>query len=334
MAVCPGVGRVQQSQQQLELDESCKSFGRRGGRAGALHLSLFTSKTAGVMLPEAPKTIERKLRSTGVPGAELLARITAVRLDELLRETKDCSVRQKKRLVDERLKALGVKKLGHRLQIQAALREAREHVTKTTPQVSAPLTADEFMFTPPHVVPSPRPRALGDLTNFDSSGPTPKRIGVAAKKIAGTAFMQETLTPAECDEPVLESNEPDEPVLEPNEPGNATMCALLLADAAPGGAPAVARRWLPGSPSTSPSLIARTTGFIASLPGRLMRLPFRAISIYPHFWLVVAGGTFTVALFLAERAVSRLPVGRSQAVALVGLVRELTKGAPEIILGA
>ena len=289
------------------------------------------------MSGEAPRTIERKLRTTA-PGAELLSKIPAERLDDLLRETKDCSVRQKKRLMDERLKALGIKKLGHRLQIQAALRDTREHADQTSPQPPiSSMTVDDFLFTPPNAAPM---RVLADVTNSFGRGrfsavAEARAALSAAKKSITHVRTAEPFAPAEdCDEPVLESNEPDEPVLEANEPSNASMCALLLAEAAAASPPPVARRWQADAPSTSPSFIARTTGFVASLPGRFMRLPFRAIGIYVNFWLLVAGATFTIALFVAERVASRLPIGRSQAIALIGLARELTKGAPEIIMGA
>jgi hypothetical protein len=121
--------------------------------------------------PAAPRTVERCVRQSGAPGAALLARMPAERLDSLLRETVDEPVPSP--LVDARLKALGVKKAAHRLSIQAALKFAREQALK-------------------------EPRALTDLTNALA------RVDpIAPAKCAGTP----STTAAEIDdERVLESN--------------------------------------------------------------------------------------------------------------------------------
>ena len=112
--------------------------------------------------PLCPRTVERKLRNT-TPGRVLLARIPAASLDMLLRETE--SEPCPSPLVDRRLVALGVAKLGHRLQIQLALRDAKHDTTEdgeNSPVLEDNSSPQKTAFETPA---GRRQMALGDLAN-------------------------------------------------------------------------------------------------------------------------------------------------------------------------
>ena len=279
-----------------------------------------------------PRTIERNLRSTGPPGAELLARLGPERLDTLLRETESAPCPSP--LIDARLKALGVTKMGHRLKIQGALREARKHSellqsptlesnatpilqSNATPMQAATRGNDQFQT--PTAAPTPPPFALADLTNSLGrvGAPTPKRAAIAD---ARAALVKAEATLARVAESTASTEaEPMAPLLAaPVAPAGdeCSECVLESNEFAPDAAAAA-------SSASSPKR-ARSPSMIVSLTGKLLRLPGRAIGMYIGLWLFAFATALHIGLGVAGSAAARLPIGSTRAVSLVAFVRDLT----------
>ena len=255
------------------------------------------------------------------PGAALLARLPADRLDALLRQAADqpCPSRD----VDAHLKALGITKLGHRLQIQQALKVARERSAAT---FSHPRDVDDDDDSMPILELNKTPQKcsrrasqdrahpsspLADVTNQSSAGhrpaPSPKRaLGVSA-------------TPEPCrlvaDESEPESDLGCDLVLESND---------LFGDAndwhtaGDGGAPtaplactaASSLEWLRTLPLCaphSPSALLRT--IIVGCVG---------------LWLCACVLALRLGLGLSERLALRTPLVGTHVHALLGRVRVYT----------
>ena len=235
---------------------------------------------------------------SGSPGAALLSRLPAERLESLLRDTEGIPCFSP--LLDARLKALGVKKLGHRLQIQEALKDARE---------SAIETPERVLDIGGAVAPSP----LSDLTNSNSVDRTPKakheftspasevkqdftspasdvvcKIGVADAPVERVAPLEEAEDHFEC---VLETN----------------LMPLPLTSA-PEGQP----------------VDGGSTSIVHRVASRLMRLPSRVAMFYIRLGMFAARLALRIGLHLAERVANRSPVARARAIALVGRIRSIT----------
>ena len=223
-----------------------------------------------------PKTIERHIRSTGAPGAALLARLPASHIDKLFRETADAPCPSP--LIDARLKALGVSKLGHRLQIQAALKEARDAVRATVP---------------------PSPIAFADLTNSAANGGRTPKLRTPAAKMATPKIVEEP-EPEEADE----DDEADECVLEDNfspvpQPFPSPTVAAMLEDVEEEDDHTAYRG---GEPKPH-------DGATYALAVRLLRLPVVLGAIYLSFYKDVGRTCLRAGLRLAEPLGSRLPGG-------------------------
>lgn len=256
---------------------------------------------------DAPRTVERRLRSTDA-GTVLLARLPATKLDALLRDSADVPCPSP--LLDARLKALGVAKLGHRLQIQAALKAARESAasTEATP-LASPLSSPvlESNKTPARAAAAPVPRtpvslqrALNDLTN--SQGRTPSSL--AAKPAAAAATPVEMEWPAVADKPAtplpLFSGADDAPspvdVHDDEADDDAFECLLE------------SNELEPAAPSSAPPRRAR----YASLPLRVLSLWALAWSVAACAVLLAAKGGLKLLGPRTDRIVRRLCTGRAE----------------------
>ena len=240
----------------------------------------------------APGTVERQLRMSGSPGAALLSRLPAERLESILRDTEGIPCFSP--LLDARLKALGVKKLGHRLQIQDALKDARERAIETPEQRVIDLSDA--------IAPSP----LSDLTNSASIDRTPKMKPFTSP---ASDVKQDFTSPAS--DVVCKIGVADAPkeLAAPLEEEH-FECVLETNDLMP-------------APEEKP-IDGGSTSIVRRVASRLMHIPGRAAMFYIRLGMLAARLALTIGLRLADRVANRSPVQRERAIALVGRIRSIT----------